>query len=363
MANLGLNNLGHLVRKRFEQVTGDPTALAAMNRAVSGAIQAARATDTASRCLVAGCAETPIRSHVIPEGFLKHLDVQGAPLTPTYNDHRVGGVAPMGKVGTPTFPGYCGTEGAEHDQKLFPWEGSLRFPEDDDTAVRRQLMRTADARIHEVGLRQDLLERVAAATDPDLSGLDLGALSEGELSRWRDAVKVFRVASQEARSLRADLTLVAARLRDPEKFDTGDQARCIALRTRTEPLASLIDAAWVPRSLSNITGDRVPIVVCVLADPDKTHLLIGTTEEGGGILAGIDRAIQTAGDLALYIAHWVQWGSQCWYVSQRYWDMLDQDLRDQIERDLNLVPHVQAAIYGSSGHLRTPILRPGNGWV
>jgi hypothetical protein len=361
VANLGVENLGDRVRARLNSISPDPRLQGSVNRMLTRAIAEAGAA-ARSQCLIPGCTAPSIRSHVIPDGFLQHLASSEAPLTPTYDRQGLGAVRRMSGSTTPRFPGYCGHRHEDHDRTLFLWERTRRFPVNDDTAVRRQLMRAADARIHELAVRRDLLARVVRAARGELVEVARDSMTPSERRQWHDAISTFALAVEGASSLLLDLRALVSNLRDPDSSDDRAVTYCVALHTRVSPLASLVDAAWLPRTLDNLR-DRAPVVVSVLADDVATHLLIGTTSEGAATLAGIDRAISTADDLGAFIGHWMQWGSQYWYASSAYWDGFDPQTREVIERNLSLAPHAQTAVYSTSGHLRTPIIRPGSGWI
>lgn len=366
MTNVGHANIVNRLRRRFNDVA--PTSN--VKTFFHGELDRIQATWPSSPpcCLIEGCQEgdEPVDSHVVPDSFLRRLNpTKAPPYTPHLQRDGTITVTRVGRATRPVFPGYC----PKHDREVFSWEASEIF--EGAGAAESQLMRAADAMWHEYDLRMMVLavaSQLADTSNPGLTPL-LSGVSRGDVERIARFSENLELSSQELKVMVDDLDELRKALRtslDPARQGLPAFIEQVHLSSNHGPSPQLVDAAWVPRTPTDIgigRDDRVPFVVSVLVDALGTHLAFASTTEGAEIVRHLKSELDGNSKMTIdYTMHWIRHGCLYWFMGDDLW--LSQSAADQtqMKKKLETGPFTRAAFYTGADAGRLPIIRCGNGW-
>lgn len=361
VANLGIENLLHRLRNRL--AIGEPSLLPALRHVIDPIAkeERSRSNEEKSLCLIDGKNEA-IGSHVIPDSYLRRLKEGGiAPTTPLMTKGGTVKLLPMGGKTEPVFPGYCNP----CDTRLFPWERRHSFG--GANAVALQLMRTADAFAHEYQLRARILgkiSRAAAASDEIMNVLV--RLDPATRERFAQEISSLEVASGEVAEFHHEISGLAEALRNTAGLSSRSKAAAHVrqVTVQTTPELQLADVAWGPRDDVANVEDHVPVAVTLLAEDDRTHLLLGSTADGASLVDRIvDHIEATPSHFFAYGLHWLLRGTNYWFAKPSFLTNLEDRDVTKLKAELEFNRFIQASFAPGAGPERTPIIRPGNGWT
>lgn len=361
VANLGVDNLLHRLRHRL--AIGERSLLGTLHHVIDpiAAQEGKRPNGKKPLCIVDGTNEA-IGSHVIPDSYLKRLH-QGAiaPTTPVLTDTGTIELMPMGAKTEPVFPGYCNP----CDSRLFPWETKQTFGGQNAPAL--QLMRTADAFAYESELRARVLARISstASSSNEIKNV-LARLDPGVSKRFAQETNSLKEASKEISEFSHEIRALANAFRKMAGLPVSSSTRAYVrqVTVMTTPELQLADVAWGPRSEVANIDDRVPVAISILAEDERTHLLLGSNASGQPLVDRIaDHIEATPSDFFVYGLHWLMRGSNYWFAKPTLLtDLGDQEIA-ALKREFGLNRFIQASFARGAGPERTPIIRPGNGWT
>lgn len=362
MTNIGSSNMIHRLRHQILEDQRLVNCRPHLNAVLNSVEKEMRASSN-TECLDFSCSRNPVKSHVIPDSFLRRLAGSGSLVAPHLESGKIGSFDSMSQKTKPVFAGYC----TEHEKSLFPWEarGDLSSPQ----SAESQLMRVADAMWFEYRLRAKILDLAARGISPSAI-IDWSEKPSPEERRVLQTQHESWLASGVELSRAAeDMHALRAALRRSFGLPNGGESTAVVGRVTIPASAGhfvlLADGAWIPDwyPLDGASRRPAPFVISVLHDRQGTRLCFASLEAATAPVLWMENRFNENSSAAMeFIIHWMRHGNFYWYMNADKWAGVDQDLREKLTVDLERGPYVAAAIYGDTTIERHPILRFGNGW-